>query len=366
MRLLLVAVFFISLILSCKKDKMTEICTDCDLTGISFNPTPYSITRPVGFGEMDIPADNLLTLEGIELGRYLFYDPILSKDSTISCGSCHLQEHAFTDAKAISPGVNGALGNRSAMSLFNVGYYNTGLFWDGRSSTLENQALEPIENPLEMHEQWPNVEKKLQRSKIYPEMFRKAFGIDDKRKITKDLAVKALSQFQRTLLSYNSRYDQIFLRLEGFATEQELRGYDMYFNTSLDLPDAQCGHCHNGFLLTNNGYFNNGMDSVSNLLNYVDPGRGKITGQYFDYGKFRAPSLRNIGFSSPYMHDGRFKTIVEVINHYNDHVKNVTNLDPNLAILDLTPSQKADVIEILKMLDDSSAITNPIYSNPFK
>lgn len=354
------------MILACKKDKMDPVCNDCDLTGIAYNPTPYSITRPVGFGEMDIPSDNLLTEEGIELGRFLFYDPILSKDSTISCGSCHLQEHGFTDANPVSIGVNGSTGTRSAMSLFNVGYYNTGLFWDGRSSTLEKQALEPIENPLEMHEMWPNVEAKLQRSKTYREMFRKAFGISNKKEITKELAAKALSQFQRTLLSYNSRYDEIFLRQEGFPTEQELRGYDMYFNTSLDLPDAQCGHCHNGFLLTNNGYFNNGMDSVGNLMNYPDPGKGKITGQYFDYGKFRAPSLRNIGYTAPYMHDGRFKTIAEVMDHYIDHIKNVANLDPNLAILNLTQSQREDVIEFLKMLDDPSAIKNPKYSNPFK
>lgn len=345
---------------------MPDVCADCDLTNIPYNPTNYNITKPEGFGQMDIPTDNLLTEEGIELGRFLFYDPILSKDSTISCSSCHLQEHAFTDAKAISAGVNGTLGTRSAMSLFNVGYYNTGLFWDGRSANLEIQALEPIENPLEMHEKWPDVEEKLQRSKFYPAMFRKAFGIDDKRKISKYLVAKALSQFQRTLLSHNSRYDQVFLRLEGFATEKELRGYDMYFNTSLDLPDAQCGHCHNGFLLTNNGFFNNGMDSVDNLMNYKDPGRGKVTGQYFDYGKFRAPTLRNIGFTAPYMHDGRFKTIEEVMEHYTEHIKNVINLDPNLAILNLTQSQKEDVIEFIKMLDDSTAIKNPRFSNPFK
>lgn len=361
--LFLVSLFFVY---ACKKDEQPIVCTDCDLTGIDYKPTPYTLDKPAGFADMDIPVDNSLTVEGIKLGRFLFYDPIMSKDSSISCGSCHIQEHAFTDALTVSPGVGGTLGTRSSMSLFNVGYYNTGLFWDGRSSTLEKQGLEPVENPLEMHEMWPNVEKKLQRSKFYPEMFRKAFGISQKSEISKELAVKALSQFQRTLLSHNSRFDEVYLRQEGFPTEQEARGYDMYFNTSLDLPDAQCGHCHNGFLLTNNGYFNNGLDSVKDLSTYQDLGRGKITGHYFDNGKFRAPTLRNIGYSAPYMHDGRFKTIDEVMDHYIDHVKNVDNLDPNLAMLNLNKQQREDVIAFLKMLDDKSAITNPDFSNPFK
>ena len=365
MRKLLIAILVFLLVWACKKD-MDITCADCDLTHIDYNPKPYKIIRPAGFGEMPIPTDNPLTEEGIRLGRFLFYDPVLSSDSTISCGSCHKQEFGFTDGKAVSPGVNGTLGTRSSMSLFNVGYYDTGLFWDGRSSTLEKQALEPVENPVEMHEHWPNVEKKLQRSKIYPEMFRKAFGIKEKKEMTRELAAKALAQFMRTILSYNSRFDEIFLRQEGFPTEQELRGYDMFFNTSLDLPDAQCGHCHNGFLLTNNGYFNNGLDSVANLKDYKDGGRGVITGQYFDYGKFRAPTLRNIGYTSPFMHDGRFSTIEQVMNHYVDHIKNVVNLDANLAILDLTPSQVQDVLEFLKMLDDPSAISDPQYSNPFK
>lgn len=358
-------IFIILSIISCKKEMMT-VCTDCDLSNIPYKPVSYNFVNPPGFPQMNIPVDNPLTVDGVQLGRFLFYDPILSKDSTIACASCHKIEFAFTDGQAFSKGVNGTLGTRSSMSLLNIGYAKNGLFWDGRAKTLEDQALQPIENPIEMKESWVNVEKKLQASKIYREMFRKAFGILDKKEISKELAAKAISQFERTLLSFNSRFDKTILTSQDFLTDQENTGYDLYFNASPDLPDAQCGHCHNGPTLTNDHYFNNGIDSFAYLKNYVDLGKGKITGDSIDYGKFRAPSLRNIAQTAPYMHDGRFKTLDEVMNHYTEHVRKVKNLDANLVHLKISEQQKQDVLVFLKTLEDTTYRSNPSYKNPFK
>ena len=150
-----------------------------DLTDIPYEPVDYELVVPCGFPTMEIPADNPLTVDGVQLGRFLFYDPILSADSTMSCASCHLPSGVFTDNLAVSTGIDGIAGTRSSMSLLNVGYFYNGLFWDGRASTLEEQALLPVEDPIEMHNTWPNVVAKLQVHENYPKMFRKAFGIDE-------------------------------------------------------------------------------------------------------------------------------------------------------------------------------------------
>ena len=196
-------------------------------------------------------------------------------------------------------------------------------------------------------------------------MFRKAFGIQEKKEITKELAAKAISQFERTLISYNSRFDKTILGSQDFLTDEENHGYDLYFNANL-ATDAQCGHCHNGPILTNDGYFNNGIDSFTYLKDYPDLGRGKITKDSFDYGKFRAPSLRNIAQTAPYMHDGRFKTLEDVMIHYTEHVKKVKNLDGNLIHLKITEQEKKDVLVFLKTLEDTTYRSNPSYKNPFK
>lgn len=350
---------------SCKKD-IDPVCTDCDLSNIPYNPQPYTLVDPPSFPKMVIPADNPFTVDGIKLGRFLFYDPIMSKDSTIACASCHKIAGGFTDNEAFSKGVNGTLGTRSSMSLLNVGYYQKGLFWDGRAKSLEDQALQPIENPIEMNENWANVEKKLQASPLYRELFRKAFGIQEKKEITKFLAAKAISQFERTLLSYNSPYDLQILAGNPVLDDDILDGYTMFFNGSPSLPDAQCGHCHDGVLLTNNGYFNNGLDSFPNLEDFPDAGLGGISKIPTDNGKFRAPTLRNIRQTAPYMHDGRFKTVEEVMDHYTDHIKKMTNLDANLYKVKLTEKQKQQVLKFITTLEDTTYIHNPAYQNPFK
>jgi cytochrome c peroxidase len=352
------------LVWSCDPDQPEVLVGD--LTHITYAPKPYTINVPVGFPQLEIPADNPVTMEGMELGRRLFYDPILSLDSTISCASCHLQAGSFTDNLRVSPGVGEKLGRRSAMSLLNIGFYQNGFFWDGRSASLEDQALHPVEDPVEMQEDWLSVERKIQQHQSYPEAFRKAFGINNKSEITRDLVVKSIAQFERIIISSgNSRFDR-FLRGEIFFEDDELNGFDMFFDSSPDLPDAECGHCHNAPLFTTNEYFNNGIEIVSSLEGFPDPGMGAVTGNKFDNGTFRVPSLINIEFTAPYMHDGRFETLEEVIDHYNSGGFKAENTNPLIRPLGLTDLQKEDLLAFLKTLSDTSILTTEKLSNPFR
>lgn len=353
----------------------------CDLTGFSYNPTPYTILKPAHFPQIPVPADNPMTAEGVQLGRRLFYDPILSADSTMSCSSCHLPQGNFTDNKAVSKGIDGVSGRRSAMSLLNVAYANNGLFWDGRALTLEDQALKPVEDPIEMHHTWANVVEQLKQHPEYPELFRKAFGIGNCCEITKELAAKALAQFERILISSGtSRYDEYVLGNPDALDDQELDGKLMFFDEGQDvnLPDAQCFHCHGGITLSGNNYFNNGLDSVASLNDFPDKGRGEVSKNPTDFGKFRAPTLRNIALSAPYMHDGRFTTLEQVVDHYNGNGFGVSNEDPFIRQLGfpiggnvfqysgLTNSQKKSVIKFLHTLTDTTFIHNPDIQNPFQ
>lgn len=340
-----------------------------DLSDIEYDPQAVSIPVPDYFPAMEdfIPADNPTTAAGVKLGKHLFYDPILSVDSTLSCSSCHLPKGAFTDNVALSTGVRGEMTPRSSMALINLAYVTEGLFWDGRVQSLEDQALLPVEDLIELHEKWPNVEAKLQRHATYPEMFRKAFGIDNKTEITRDLAVKAIAQFERTLVSSNSKFDR-WKRGEYLFSEEEANGFAMYFDVGTDafLPDAECAHCHNEPLFTTNDFFNNGLDTAESFDDFSDKGLGAVTGRPSDNGKFRAPTLRNIELTAPYMHDGRLQTLEEVIDHYNSGGKPADNKDPLLHNLGLTEENKRDLIAFLKTLTDEEFINNPAYQNPFE
>jgi cytochrome c peroxidase len=324
-----------------------------DLTFIPYNPTPYPLTLPDGFPAMEAPVDNPITQESVDLGRHLFYDPILSIDSTVSCSSCHHLEVSFNENRRFSKGVDGLQGTRSSMSLINVGFHFDGLFWDGRAATLEEQALDPVVNPVEMGNDWDEVERRLRRHPTYPEFFRKAYGITNASQIDRDLVVKAIASFERIIVSRgNSRYDR-FLRGEIFMSDDELNGFEMYFDTTIDLPDAECGHCHTGPLLTTNEYINNGITDVETLDDYPDKGRGAITGRRSDYGKFKTPTLRNITLTAPYMHDGRFATLEEVLEHYDSgghHLPDPTedNVDNLIRPLGLTDEQKQQVLAFLE------------------
>jgi cytochrome c peroxidase len=335
-------------IVSCKKDDEEK----------PYTPTALSITRPVGFPEMIIPADNPTTVEGVALGRKLFYETLLSGNNTMSCASCHNQALAFTDnGRSVSIGIDGIQGTRNAQALVNLGW-NLKFFWDGRAESLEKQALEPITNPIEFHETWPNAIAKLKSAKTYKEDFFKAFGTSD---FNSSHAAKALAQFMRTMISYNSKLDKK-LRYEINLTSNELNGYVIYMTEKGD-----CFHCHNidgGRLLTDNLFHNNGIDSV-----FTDVGLYGVTGNLNDMGKFLTPTLRNVALTAPYMHDGRFETLEEVVEHYNSGGKPSATVDPLLKHvgtgLGLTTQEKADLVSFLKTLTDSSFITNPAFSSPF-
>ncbi len=363
----------ITLLFACKKDDKPVVTTNPptpefpDLSDIVYDPILVDLTIPDPLPPMDIPTDNPLTKDGVELGRFLFYDPILSGNETMACANCHLPKGGFTDNLAVSKGVDGTAGIRSSMSLMNAGYVTQGLFWDGRIQTLEEQALLPVEDPIELHNEWEEVEEKLRRHNDYPTRFRKAFGINNAGEITKELAVKAIAQFERSLVSANSKYDQV-IRKEAFFEEDELNGFELFFDVPNDLPDAECGHCHNAPLFTVNQYFNNGLDSVGNLEDFVDKGLGAVTNNLFDNGKFRAPSLRNIALTAPYMHDGRFQTLEEVIDHYNEGAHFADNIDPLIRPrgLGLSEQHKKDLVAFLHTLTDTSFVNNPAFQNPFE
>ncbi|MBG8552025.1 cytochrome-c peroxidase [Hymenobacter guriensis] len=337
-----------------------------------FAATPYELQLPSGLpARPPIPTDNPLTQEGVALGRMLFYEPRLSRNSTISCGSCHQQSKAFTDGRARALGADGQEHARSTMSLANV-LWEPNLNWDGAAHTLEDQARLPIENTVEMHQSLGEGVRKLQQTALYPPLFAKAFGSQT---ITETNVLKALAQFERTLISANSRYDQ-FLRHETDLTRDEQMGAFLFRSHpgevgGIFVRGAACHHCHleTTGLFNSPEFFNNGLDAT-----FADAGRGGVTGQATDQGKFRAPTLRNIVLTAPYMHDGRFRTLEEVLAHYNEHVeRNSPFLDPNMLLsntpkgtkLDLTPLEQQQLLAFLRTLTDSAFIQAKQFSNPF-
>lgn len=353
-----------------------------DLEDIAYDPQPYVIKKPEHFPAILIPADNPQTVAGVQLGRRLFYDPILSRDSTQSCSSCHLPQGSFTDNLAVSKGVDGIAGKRSSMSLLNIAYADNtnGLFWDGRVKTLEQQALLPVEDPVEMHNAWPKAMDDLRKHPTYPKLFREAFGIKDRDEMTKELAAKAIAQFERILLSSGqSRYDRFRFYSEPVFEDDEQDGLALFENPSQSGPDAQCFHCHGVVTMTGNNFFRNGIDSAGSNNDFKDRGLGAVTGNPNDNGRFRAPTLRNIALTAPYMHDGRFKTLEEVVEHYasQGHSKPPFQ-DPLITQLGtlvqgssppkytpLTTKQKKSLVAFLHTLTDSTFINNPDIRSPF-
>lgn len=355
----LVAIIFALFLNACHTDD------EGNLVGITYDPTPYTLTLPTPLQHISIPASNPLTLEGITLGQHLFYDPILSEDSTISCSICHQPDKAFTGGAPFSTGIYGQKTGRSSMSLVNVAYYNHGLLWDGRAGTIEEIVLATIVDPVEMHNTWDVAAKKLKDHPEYPAMFRKAFGINSTSEINSTLTAKAIAQFVRIIISGNSKYDKF---QEGLAifSDEERHGMDIYFDGDPFLPDGECGHCHNAPYFTTNEYFNNGIQQANSLDDFEDMGRGPISGLQFDNGKFRAPTLRNIALTAPYMHDGRFNTLEEVLDHYNEGTHSAANTPEIIRDLHLTEEQKTAVISFLYTLTDTSYLENPLIRNPFE
>lgn len=355
---------------SCCEDE--PVPTDL-LTHIEYNPQAFQLDLPVYtqlidnreviLPEMPIPEDNPLTVDGVELGRHLFYDNILSGDNTMSCSSCHLPKGAFTDNLAVSVGIDGIAGKRSSMSLLNIGYFDNGLFWDGRSETLEDQALLPVEDEIELHHSWEEVIPQLQESDLYKTLFRKAFGIEKTGEINKELAAKAIAQFERSIISFESKFDR-YLKGEVFLSDDELYGFEMYIDAP-DVTDAQCAHCHNLPLMTSNDYFNNGLQEAATIMDFIDNGQGDVTIDAKN-GFFRAPSLRNIEHSAPYMHNGSLQTLDEVIEHYASGGKSSPSKDPLLDDIHLTEYDKFALKEFLLTLTDEAVIQKERLQNPFK
>jgi cytochrome c peroxidase len=284
---------------------------------------------------MIIPEDNPTTIEGITLGKKLFNDPLLSGDGTQACVSCHIHSANFSDTNQFSTGIDGLEGNRNASTIVNAGW-NTSNFWDGRAITLEEQAFGPVINPIEMHNTWRNVESTLNGNSEYLLLFKKAFNIDY---IDSNYVVKAIAQFERSLVSSNSKFDK-FYRGEGSLTPSELNGYAIY-----NSEQGDCFHCHGTLLFTDNLFHNNGLDSEEP---FTDIGLAEVTNNPSDNGKFKTPSLRNVEYSAPYMHDGRFSTLEQVVAHYNEGGHYTSTIDPlmkKLGVgLQLTNQELSDLI----------------------
>lgn len=358
-RLIIIALFVVIFSACCREDE--EPPKQKEQPPSEYNPTPYTLQLPSHFSllpEPHIPEDNPLTVEGIELGKKLFFEKKLSKNNLLSCGSCHKPQFAFNDkGNALSIGVDGLPGVRNAMPLFNLAWVPVqgSMFnWHGSAASLEEQAFEPVRNSLEMDETWPNVVEKLQNDEAYPNLFFEAFG---SRTIDSNLIVKAIAQFERTLISGNSRYDN-FLKQSGgpTLTDQEIRGFDLF----VDEGKGDCTHCH-GFqsnvLMTDNRFLNNGLDANP------DSGLAEVTKNPDDFGKFRVPSVRNLLFTAPYMHDGRFATLDEVVDFYADSVAmNSPTIDPTmLKSRNLNPQERRDLVAFLKAMTDSSFVQNPAF-----
>jgi cytochrome c peroxidase len=344
------------LFVACRKDKA------------DYTPTPYQLKIPSHFPDMIIPANNPMTVEGVELGRFLFYEKQLSGDNSMNCASCHMPQHSFSDANQYSVGIDGFFGNRQSMALINIGWENF-FFWDGRETTLEAQIIEPVSNPIEMHQSWKDAIHKLNADVKYRNRFFKAFGEEG---VDSVKATKAIAQFIRTMISSESKFDVMYKYENNMAlstAEQamlstvdldEWAGYDLFKS----LNGADCFHCHNGPLMRVKKFSNNGLDPT-----FTDLGRGSVTQNPEDNGKFKVTTLRNIALTAPYMHDGRFATLDEVIEHYSSGIHMSPTIDPliefaNQGGVQLDVQEKYLLKKFLLTLSDYNFINNPSFKDP--
>ena len=331
--------------------------------------TPYPFQMSATFPIPDLPRDNPLIQERVDLGEKLFHETALSRDGTLSCASCHDSAAAFSDPRRFTTGVRDQPGTRNAMPLFNLAWKSS-FFWDGRAPSLREQALMPIQDHTEMDESLTNVVGKLSGMAIkppeqyskgeartaksepdYPSLFNAAFGSPE---VTPEKIGLAIESFVLTLTSFESKFDRA-LKGEVKLSEEEQRGFSLFmteYDPRREQFGADCFHCHGGPLFQSQSFANNGLDVAPN-----DPGRAKVTGNASDQGKFATPSLRNVGLTAPYMHDGRFKTLEEVIEHYSTGVKRSATLDPNIAKhpdggLHLSTGHKRALVAFLKTLTD--------------
>ena len=341
-------------------------------------PTPLQgFSAPFVFGNFRVPVDNPLTQEAVQLGRRLFYDERLSGDNTVSCSTCHLQHLAFTDGRARSVGVSGKMLEFNSMSLANLMWGSQHFFWNGRADSLEEQALIPIQHPDEMAQSLDELVDELEADEVYPGLFRSAYG-----KISAENIARALASFERTLISADSKYDRHLRGELKLDAEEELgrRLFMAHPDVKVSQRGGNCIDCHSQFLTSGfkakfDGFSNNGLDTEATL----EPGLQAVTGQAADRGKFRVPTLRNIALTAPYMHDGRFSTLEQVLNHYNEGISVSDTLSPLIleadnqpldavptrVSLNLTEEEQHAIIAFLHTLTDQSFIAEEKFSNPF-
>jgi cytochrome c peroxidase len=327
--LIFIALFSLIIIVACQK-KADENPLIAFAQPAHFPKSSYDFTK------------NPLTTEGVALGKKLFYDPILSADNTISCGSCHQQQSAFAhQSHDFSHGIKDKLGSRNAPSLQNLAW-QTDFSWDGGIPHLDLFPFNPIENPVEMGEKVKNVLLKLENHKEYPNLFKKAFNTEG---VTTERLMKALSQFQLQIVSADSRYDQfINSNLAALNTEEK---------EGLMLFKQHCESCHKAPLFTDNSFKNNGLEAVGN-----DFGRSAITLDTMDSRKFKVPTLRNIEKTAPYMHDGRIRKLEDVVEHYRTGIKPSKTLDNALKKpIIMSENDKKNMVLFLKTLTDNAFLT---------
>lgn len=338
------------------------------------NLPPHFVNAPPGAASVlsqdNTPVDNPITNTGATLGRVLFYDVNLSVNDTKSCASCHQQAVGFSDPDALSTGFQGGLTGRHSMSLSNNRFYLPGnFFWDHRADTLEDQVLMPIQDSVEMGMTLEDLVVKLAELPYYDELFTAAFGDNT---ITSDRISKALAQFNRAMVSYQSKYDEAFDNAQPgqpvdftqvFTADEEAGR--ILFEQAPPQGGFGCAACHRGFAQIADEAHNIGLDPIGLDLTTIDEGAGE--------GRFKVPSLRNIAVSAPYMHDGRFATLAEVIEHYNSGIQDHPNLDPVLRTpnngqpvrFNMTEQEKLQLEVFLNTLTDETLLTSDLFSNPF-
>lgn len=354
-------------LVSCNKDNPAQI----EIYQPTLPATLYNyseVTLPAAFTSSpmnffnSISSSNPITDAGATLGRVLFYDRQLSRNKKVSCASCHQQEFAFANNTQFSKGLYNEMTSRNSMAIINT-RFSFRFFWDMRSVTLENQVLEPIKNHVEMDMTLEEVVDRVKLIGYYPKLFQDAFGTTE---VTSQRISYALSQFLHSMVSYQSKYDQGVDNNFADYTQLELDGKDLFFSGTVN-----CNHCHFTVNFFGNQPAVNGLDAT-----YTDNGLGLLTGDPADDGKFKIPTLRNIEMTAPYMHDGRFATLEEVIEHYNSGIQAHPNLDDRLTVegqiggtpkqYNMTSYQKQSLVAFLKTLTDHSFLTDVRFSDPFK
>ena len=314
----------------------------CQSSEPKTTPWPEPVL-PEGVPAIPTVARNPTTVEGVALGRKLFFDGGLSANGRVSCMTCHRPGMAFTDGRALSRlGVSGNALLRHAPPLLNMAW-GEGFFWDGGAADLESQAYGPLQHPDEMGKDLEELKRYLAQHPEYPPMFKAAFG--DDAKIDDVEVARALAQYQRTLISFHSRWDA-WQAGEGSLSELELQGWEVF--------QANCASCHEPPLFTDHGYHNNGLDASWPAGDEgIYQGRYRITLDSADMGAFKTPTLRNVTRTRPYMHDGRFKTIDEVLDHYSHGIQPSATLAPALENgISLNEEDRAALIAFLRTLTD--------------